>query len=262
MDPWSTYRNRTAVDGSGIREDSLAREKRFLSSRMKNSLSFHKAYIDGENRSVAIINSDNLNVKTICSLPGEELPHGGLVLWMEQHWLITDKDYNTELYTKAKMKQCNYYLRWIAPDGNVVGRWCIVEDGTKYLTGEYGDRNFVAERGDSRVAVTMARDEYTALLGRENRFLIDDPSSKNVLAYQLTKPFKLGNVYGKNGVVSFVLTECNTEDTDNLEERIANYYRYFPKKCGGDADEGQKQPPPSSSKEDKPGDKGAKGVWI
>lgn len=27
----------------------------------------------------------------------------------------------------------------------------------------------------------------------------------------------------------FVLTECNTEDTDNFDLRIANYYDYFPR---------------------------------
>ena len=53
--------------------------------------------------------------------------------------------------------------------------------------------------------------------------------SKNVLAYRLTKPFKLGGSYNGEGVLNFVLTECNTEDSDNIELHIANYYDHFPK---------------------------------
>ena len=77
--------------------------------------------------------------------------------------------------------------------------------------------------------MTIARDEYTIRMNRDDRFLIDDYDSPNVLAYRLTKPFKLGGRYNGDGVLYFVLQECNTEDSDNTELHIANYYDYFPK---------------------------------
>ena len=85
---------------------------------------------------------------------------------------------------------------------------------------------------------------------RENRFLIDDYDSPNVLAYRLSKPFKLGGSYNGKGVLYFVLQECNTEDTDNLELHIANYYDHFPR--------GEKDSSENVSEQDKPGKK----VWI
>jgi len=97
------------------------------------------------------------------------------------------------------------------------------------LTGEYGDKDFIITRGDSRISLTLPKDSYTIRLNRDDRFLIDDYKSPNVLAYRLTKPFKLGGSYGDGGVLYFVLQECNTEDTDNLELRIPNYYDYFPR---------------------------------
>ena len=97
------------------------------------------------------------------------------------------------------------------------------------LTGEYGDNDFVITRGDSRIAMTITRDEYTVQLNRNNRFLIDDYDSDTVLAYKLTKPFKLGGSYGGDGVLHFVLQEVNSEDTDNFELHIANYYKFFPR---------------------------------
>ena len=243
MNPWNTYRSRINARGITKRDSVLQRERAFLSAKLPTSLSYHQLTVNGAIRSMAVINSDNLNLKTLCTMPGEDLPHGGLVEWMGNHWLITERDANNELYTKGTMKQCNYLLRWIAEDDTVVERWCVIEDGTKYLTGEYGDNDFIVVRGDSRISLTLAKDEYSIQLNRNNRFLIDDYDSKNVLAYRLTKPFKLGGSYNGEGVLNFVLTECNTEDSDNIELHIANYYDHFPKEkpdepdtpSGGDA---------------------------
>ena len=164
MSLWDTYRSRINAQGGSRRNAALQRESRLLNAKMSSSLSYHQVVINGEQRSLSVINSDNLNQKTLCTLPGEDLPHGGLVEWMKNRWLITEVDANNELYTKGIMRQCNYLLRWIADDGNIIERWCIVEDGTKYLTGEYGDNDFIITRGDSRISVTLPRDKYTLRL--------------------------------------------------------------------------------------------------
>lgn len=230
MGVWDVYEARMEAQGRDRRGAALKREARFLNSKVPGSLSYHKVLIDGVPRELAVIDSDNLDTKTLCSLPGEDFPHGGLVEWMGNRWLITAKDFNNELYTKGTMRQCNYPLRWIADD-RIIERWCIVEDGTKYLTGEYGDNDFVIVRGDSRIAVTIAKDPYTLRLGREDRFIIDDFGAPSPLAYRLSKPFKMGGSYDDRGVLTFVMQECNTEDTDNLELHIANYYDHFPREC-------------------------------
>lgn len=255
MSLWDTYRSRINARGGDRRTAALQRESLLLNAKILASPSYHKLIINGEQRSMSVINSDNLNQKTLCTLPGEDLPHGGTVEWMKNHWLITEVDANNELYTKGIMRQCNYLLRWIADDGNIVERWSIVEDGTKYLTGEYGDKDFIITRGDSRISLTLPKDSYTLRLNRDDRFLIDDYGSPNVLAYRLTKPFKLGGSFGENGVLSFVLQECNTEDSDNFELHIANYYDHFPRKhdMTHRPDNGQAPQP-----EDNPGKK----VWL
>ncbi len=252
MSVWDSYRSRINAHGGNKRGPALPQGFSFLMETIPGSLSYHNAVIDGEQRELAIIDSDNLDTKTLCSMPGEDLPHGGLVEWMDNRWLIIERDANNEIYTKAKMRQCNYLLRWIADDGSIVERWCIVEDGTKYLTGEYSDNDFIITRGDSRIALIIAKDRYTIRLNRDDRFLIDDYASPNVLAYRLTKPFKLGGGYDNRGILSFVLQECNTEDTDNFELHIANYYDHFPRK---ESDCTQEPP----MEDDEPG---GKKVWI
>jgi hypothetical protein len=68
------------------------------------------------------------------------------------------------------------------------------------LTGQYEDRSFVVTRGDSRLGMTIAKNEHTEKMKRGLRFLIDDPKSETLLAYELTKPFKLSGVYNEKGV--------------------------------------------------------------
>lgn len=131
MNPWSIYRTRIEAHGSTRRNSVLQRERAFLNTKLPFNLSYHELVVDGETRNMAVLDSDNLNIKTLCTMPGEDFPHGGLVEWMNEHWLITARDANNELYTRGTMQQCNYLLRWVADDETIVERWCIVEDGTK-----------------------------------------------------------------------------------------------------------------------------------
>lgn len=91
------------------------------------------------------------------------------------------------------------------------------------------DRNFIVTRGDSRIAMTIGKNEHTSKFGREHRFIVDDMDSQTKLAFLLTKPLKIGHTYNNKGIFSFVLQEVVTTDNDNLELNIADYYKHFPK---------------------------------
>lgn len=229
MSVWDTYESRVSAHGGTKRNATLLREQRYLSSKMRDSLSFQSVVVDGVERDVSIINSDNLNEKLMLSPPGEDFDCGGLVDWADNHWLITEKDANNEVYTRVKLVQCNYLLKWVDDENVIHEQWCIIEDGTKYLTGEYEDRNFVVTRGDSRISMTIAKNEHTVKFQRENRFLIDDPDSGDKLAYLLTKPLKVGKAYAGKGIYAFVLQEVVSTDDDNMELGIADYYLHFPR---------------------------------
>lgn len=131
MNPWGVYNSRMNATGATRRAAELQRTVRSMSNGMRSSLAFQNMIIDGEPRGISVIDSDNLNQKTICSLPGEDISPGGTVEWMGEHWLITQRDANNEVYTKATMQQCNYLLKWVSPEHHIIERWCIVEDGTK-----------------------------------------------------------------------------------------------------------------------------------
>lgn len=234
MSVWDSYKNRITASGCSLRDASLKRELHMLSSRLSDSLSYHSVTIDDMPREIAVKNSDNLNEKTIYAVDKNIIRGGSLVNWMDSHWLVVECDANAEIYTTAKMVQCNYLLKWVDTDGIIHEQWCVIEDGTKYLIGEYEDRNFIVTRGDSRIAMTIAKNDATLKFCRETRFLIDDPDSEVKLSYLLTKPLKVGLVYNTGGVYSFVLQEVVSTDDDNHALGIADYYKYFPKDTNQD----------------------------
>lgn len=245
MSVWDTYELRNELRGRTKHDVAYFREIGMLRRKAPDSLSFHHVTIFnpeygynieseemrdyGEFRRVTIINSDNLNEKTIISLPGEDIELGSLVCWKDNHWLVTERDANNTIYTRAKLLQCNYLLRWVSEDKHIYEQWCAIEDGTKYLTGEMEDRNFVTTRGDSRIAMTISKNAKTVVFDRESRFLIDDVDSPHKLAYLLTKPLKLGLEYNDQGCFKFVLQEVTATVNDNHDLRIADYYKYFPR---------------------------------
>ena len=134
MDAWDLYGARIRQDGLTKRDTTFRREMAALHTKLPDSLSYHCVAIDGMRQDVAIINSDNLNEKTMFSLVknnASRVRGGELVDWMQNYWLVVECDANHELYTRSKIKQCNYLLRWVDTDGVLHEQWCVVEDGTK-----------------------------------------------------------------------------------------------------------------------------------
>ena len=132
MGVWDIYDARmNVVRGGSLQNTYKQREIRAINAHLPNSLSYTTVTIDDVEQNVAIINSDNLNEKTIISMPGEDIRHGGLVHWMDNYWLVTERDANTTIYTRGKLLQCNYLLKWVTEDAVIHEQWCCVEDGTK-----------------------------------------------------------------------------------------------------------------------------------
>ena len=248
------YLARTQTFGSTTRERSKTKEIRYLRNKMVDSLSSHKVTIShndkAEERLLNIINSDNIEQKFIMSMPEEDFTTGSYVEWSGSHWIIIARDANTELYTRVKIIQCNHVLKRINRDGTIHEAWAFVEDGTKYLTGEYADRKYAVTRGDSRVALTVGKNKDTLTLNREHRFIIDDDDNhEQKLAYSLTKPLKAGLTYIVNGqeegIFKFILQEVPTTEDDNLELGIADYYKYakkeYPPIDKGENDDGSEK---------------------
>lgn len=226
MSIWTNYASRKEALGSTKREMWDMSTKASIARKIKHSLSYRNVLLNDMPQSVAIVHTTEKSDKKIFSVPGEHLIHGGLVDFANSKWLITELDADNEIYDKGLMRQCNHILRWIGSDGQLKEKWCVVEDGTKYLIGEKAAE--MISVGDARIALTICKDQDTIELHRGLRFLIDDEDSEHVLAYQITKPNKLFNVYNGVGCFRFILNEVNLTANDNLTQRIADYTSWKP----------------------------------
>ena len=132
MSAWEDYEQRTKLHGVNARDVDFRQTFEHISRKLPGSLSYQdNILIDNIPRHAAIIDSDNLDEKTLLSMPGEDFNCGDYVEWAGNHWLVIEKDANNELYTKGKLWQCNHLLRWIDSDHIIHEQWCIIEDGTK-----------------------------------------------------------------------------------------------------------------------------------
>lgn len=225
MSVWEAYIER--ISQAGTMRDALVEQARSSIAQMSyDSPSCRHVKIDNVWQYALITHRQEINQKRICSIPGEHLHHGGIVDFASSKWLITELDADNEIYDRGIMVRCNYLVRWIGSDGKLKEKWCVIEDGTKYLIGEYAEDTMAI--GDARIAMTVAKDMDTNELCRGARFLVDDPDTNKPLAYQITKPNKLFNVFNGEGVFKFIMNEVQLTKEDNVELRIADYTSWKP----------------------------------
>lgn len=103
MSIWDIYEKRMEIRGVTKRDTKLHREGRYLTAKLPDNLSYFDVTIDCIPQRVAIVNSDNLDEKTIFSMPGEDIRHGGTVKWMDHYWIVAEKDANNEVYARGKL---------------------------------------------------------------------------------------------------------------------------------------------------------------
>lgn len=219
MGAWDLYSERMAAVGRTRRDMRLNRTKETITRRIVHSLSYHGVKINGVDATVAVTKTADKAEKNIFSLPGEHIVHGGLVEYAGGMWLVTELDAENEVYDKGLMRRCNHILRWTSADGTLKEKWCVVEDGTKYLIGEKPAQ--VITIGDSRIALTVPKDKDTIELKRGMRFLVNDVDCDEPLAYQITKSNKLFNVYNGAGVFRFILNEVESIPEDDYDGKVA-----------------------------------------
>lgn len=222
MSGWDIYEARMVSE----RQAFLDHAKASIHRKLHSSLARQDVLINGNPQTIAVINRPQLDEKRICALPDESLPHGGLVDFAGHHWLITELDVASEVYQRGLMRRCNYLLRFLNREGKVCERWCIIEDGTKYLIGE--KTTSMLTIADARIAVTVGADAETVALRRGKRFFIDADNADNPAVYQITKENHFFNTTSAGGVYRFILTEDVLTSNDHVGLRLADYASWKP----------------------------------
>ncbi len=152
---------------------------------------------------------------------------GMYVHYQNEIWLIIGYIGNNQIYEKSIMYKCNYKLRWINRNSEIVERWIWRQDSTRFSSGETGMTDVVI--GNVRNEMLVPKDCETIYLKRDMRFIMGDRDAAQIhdpLTYRITKENGLLRVQGNSSLFSFILTESGDFNplTDNRELMIADYW--------------------------------------
>lgn len=188
-----------------------------------NYLSESEVSVNGIPRRLIISkHKSELTQKDVIAYPGESLGLGDVVECYGAHWLVTQKDPNSEILDQSMIELCNTKIRWQNPDTlDIIERWAIIKN--PYSTNIKESQTLTTLNGKYELYVT--KDEESILVPPDKRFLIGKAGGKP-LAYRLTFPDITTESYDGQGngiIVWNLVSEETVKDSDNTDLMIADY---------------------------------------
>lgn len=220
------YRTMLANRGATGHDREVNILKRDFERLAPNSAAYKQIIVDGESQNVIVKSSDSYYIREIVCMPGERLLLGKVVQFCDMPWIVTDRDYDEEVYGKSKIKMCNVKLKW--KDANdivhVYDGWA--DDATKYSEGV--EHTSYIRIGEFQLKVFVPVDEYTSTIWRDMRFIIDagkyipDIISNNhyPFVFKVTRRNIVTGTYADEGYVEITLVEdeflVGQDDAENM----------------------------------------------
>lgn len=182
-----------------------------------------EARVNGEPRRLIVAkHKSELTQKDVIAYPGEDIGIGDIVECYGAHWLVTQKDPNTDIFSRGLMELCSTTLRWQNPQTlEIVERWVYVKN--PYSTNIRESSTLTTLNGKYEVYIT--KDDETLAVAPDKRFIMGMAGGKP-LAYKLTFPDIHAETFDGQGQGIIVWNLVSDEDIrpeDNLELMIADY---------------------------------------
>ena len=185
-----------------------------------SSLSCKDVVVNGEDRKIMIINSDDFDLKYAHCIFDDSLIVGSYIEWNDETQIVTKEGGQKDVYPSYELQKCNYELKWVK-DGETITKKAYASDMTYSQVGVQHTDYMVY--GDSRYRVIIPKDDDTTKIRRGDRFYIDDGDSEDDHPiYEATKIDRITRMYNGNGVYTLMLVECNEHPTDNSDSMVAD----------------------------------------
>lgn len=219
-----------AINGDSRRnwkkDGQIERVRHGLAAHFKNHPDFQseeEAFINGKGRNLLVYkHKSELTQKDIIAYPGEDFGIGDVVECYGAHWLITQKDPNTDIVCKGLMELCTLKMRWQNPKTlQIIERWAILKN--PYSTNV--DKGNVIATVYGKYKIFVPNDEETMTVAPDKRFIIGQAGGRPMV-YKLTFPDPSSRSYDAAGpgiLIWNVESDEDVHDTDNVELMIADY---------------------------------------
>lgn len=163
--------------------------------------------------------------KNVCGIkprPGEALNIGDIIYWNTLHWLVTDKNFQDEIYNSGTITRCNRTIRWQNPITlEIVERWCFC---SKPYTSNIDEGNVISTL-KGKYDIQLPYDSETIQVGVDKRLMLDIVGGKPMV-YKLAFPDANTNKYQDidGGFIEWtVVSDTYVQERDNVELMICDY---------------------------------------
>lgn len=157
---------------NSMKELQIRDIKHKLTMDFQKTIDADDVLINGEKHLVLITrDKGDEQIKKIKSLPDDRFDLGDIVNWNGVNYIIYKMDADRRIQSKGRMYECNMKLRWKNRNGEIIERVGKGEDATKY--GEGTEGTFRVRIGEFQLKIIVRLDEETALIRRDDRFIID-----------------------------------------------------------------------------------------
>lgn len=220
------YREMLEISGPTRRDRILKKAAHDIKMLAPNHPSYKDVEIDGIKRNVNVISADSSNYRWIKTLPGEDIKVGSIVLYMNSHWLITERYPDEEVTIKGKIQICQKEIKWQDNDSlQIISRWATVE---KPYYSNISENNTISySTREFKIQTTF--DEYSSKLNIGKRLMLEiidgEPKTYKIVSVdQMT-----GRVDYNGELVGFLIFNVEQDlynpETDNSDLMICDYIK-------------------------------------
>lgn len=214
------FKKRTKLHGTSYRDRAIYKMQNRINRYAKYNPSYKEVEIDGNKRYINIYSTENKDTKHFACMPDEYIERGEIIKWYGT-WMVTSTDADEDVYQSGIMKRCNYELKWMNKNADIITRPSILSFPYSSLIKD----NKVYTTDKTKCQIFVSFDSETSMIRADDRFFISG-SKDNHTVYRVDNVNDVENTFNGEGYIVLTMSQTmlNT-DTDNTELRICDYYK-------------------------------------
>jgi len=218
------YQEMLNSHGSDRRERMIAKGIHDMNLQGPDHPSYKSVTIDDEPRYLNIISATVTDQKIIRTRPGEDFTLGSIVYWGGSHWLITERDADSEITVRGKIQICQKEIPWQDPDTlEIISRWSTVE---KPYYSNLSENNYMSS-SNREFRIQMPFDNYSSKLDLNKRLMLEIINDEPKI-YRITSVDQMTTRYDYNGSqIGFLKINVEQDkydkSVDNRELMVCDY---------------------------------------
>lgn len=221
------YQDRVSRRGKTSRERNFKQKLREFERFFENSLTKDVCLIDGVEEDLIFQdhsqsnNKDLSDDKYVIAKNSTVINVGSYVDWRKTKWLVFTEEHKTiPTHQQLKVKIVNETIKWIINgkiSNNSLGWGAYVQSQTLYTLGVSTGPHIA--NVDSKMMMYMQANEETSTLKTDNRIFVGSKVYKIKFTDRVSRP----------GLINYLMEEDTIGPYDNVDLRIADYYKVFEK---------------------------------